>query len=149
VVVEGLEPATTYQYRVCCVAGSGDSAAVGDAVRGTFRTAPPAGSPRPVAFVWGGDVGGQNACRDRSEGYPIFHTILDQHPDFVIGLGDMVYVDSPCLAQGRYGNEQVPGPPNVSTDLPEFWAHWKYNRADAAAQQVLASIPYYAVWDDQ
>jgi len=148
VTVEGLEPATTYSYRVWCVAGSGDAAAAGEAVSATFSTAPRTDSPQAVRFVWGGDVGGQNACRDRSEGYPIFHTILDQHPDFFIGLGDMVYVDSPCLATGRYGNQQIPGPANVSTDLPEFWAYWKYNREDAALQQVLASMPYYAVWDD-
>lgn len=147
VTVDGLEPATTYQYRVWCV-GRDDAAVVGQAVGGTFRTAPRADSPQAVRFVWGGDVGGQNACRDRSQGYPIFHTVLDQGPDFFIGLGDMVYVDSPCLAMGRYGNQQIPGPPDVSTSLPEFWAYWKYNRDDATTQQVLASMPYYAVWDD-
>lgn len=148
VQVDGLEPNTTYSYRVWCVAGTGDSAVVGDAVSGTLRTAPAPDSSQAVNFVWGGDVGGQNACRDRAEGYPIFHTIAQQHPDFFIGLGDMVYVDSPCRAKGRYGNQQIPGPPNVSTDLPEFWAYWKYNREDDAAQRLLASTPYYAVWDD-
>ena len=147
VTLEGLEPATPYSYRAWCV-DSTDSAAVGDAVSGTFRTAPPADSPQAVRFVWGGDVGGQNACRDRSEGYPIFHRIFDQHAHFFIGLGDMVYVDDPCLVTGRYGNQQIPGPSNVATDLPAFWAYWKYNREELATQRVLASTSYYAVWDD-
>ncbi len=147
-VVDGLEPNTTYAYRVWCVTGTGDAAVEGAPVIGTVKTAPPPDSAQAVQFVWGGDVGGQNACRDVAEGYPIFRTIADQHPDFFIGLGDMVYVDSPCLAKGRYGNPQIPGPRKVSIDLPEFWAYWKYNREDDATQHVLASTPYYAVWDD-
>ncbi len=142
--IERLAPNTTYAYRVWCTAAE----TVGDAVRGTFRTAPRPDSPQAVSFVWGGDVGGQNACRDRTEGYPIFNTIRAQHADFFIGLGDMVYADSPCLEKGRYGNLQIPGPPTVATDVPEFWAYWKYNRADEASQQLLATLPYYAVWDD-
>jgi alkaline phosphatase D len=146
--VDGLEPSTSYPYRVWCATGMGESATSGDAISARLRTAPLPDSPQPVRFVWGGDVGGQNACRDRIEGYPIFHSIALQHPDFFVGLGDMIYADSPCLADGRYGNRQVPGPPGPASDLPAFWAHWKYNRADAASQQLLAATPYYAVWDD-
>jgi alkaline phosphatase D len=146
--VGGLTPNTSYAYRAWCSAGDADSGAVGDAVSGVLRTAPSPDSPQAVRFVWGGDVGGQNACRDRTEGYPIFRTIAAQRPDFFVGLGDMVYADSPCLAQGRYGNQQIPGPPNRATDVPGFWAYWKYNREDEASQRLLASTPYYAVWDD-
>ena len=148
VTVAGLEPSTSYPYRVWCTAGAGESTVTGDAVGGRFRTAPSPDSPEAVRFVWGGDVGGQNVCRDRTEGYPIFQRIASQDADFFIGLGDMIYADSPCLATGRYGNQQIPGPPKPATDVPEFWAYWKYNRSDEASQQVLAMTPYYAVWDD-
>lgn len=147
VTVDGLEPNTTYPYRVWCAAGA-ESAAIGDAVNGTFRTAPAPDSAQPVHFVWSGDVGGQNVCRDWIEGYPIFQTIALQHPDFFIGLGDMIYADNPCLGDGRYGNQQIPGPAHPASDLAGFWAYWKYNRADAASQHLLATTPYYAVWDD-
>lgn len=146
VPIGGLQPDTTYTYRVTCRA---DTAAAADGVaRGTFRTAPPANASQPVTFVWGGDVGGQNACRDRTEGYGVFRTIGALRPAFFIGLGDMIYADSPCLPTGRYGNTQVPGPVAPAADVPSFWARWKYNRADRATQELLATLPYYAVWDD-
>jgi alkaline phosphatase D len=116
-------------------------------VSGRFRTAPSPSEAAAVRFVFGGDVGGQNVCRDAARGYPIFATILDRAPDFFVALGDMVYADGACLADGALGNPQIAGPPPAS-DLESFRAHWRYNRADAASQRLLASTTYYAVWDD-
>ena len=146
--LSGLEPDTTYAYRVWCSSDDPGRPLVGPPVRGTFRTAPPAQHGAPVRFIWGGDVAGQNACRDRDEGYAIFNVIGALHPDFFIGLGDMIYADNPCAEIGRYGNAQIAGPAEPATDLAGFWAYWRYNRADAALQRVLAAVPYYAVWDD-
>ena len=73
--------------------------------------------------------------------------ITARTPDVFIALGDMIYGDNPCTAVGRYGNAQIPGPP-PARDRAGYWAHWRYNRADAASQRVLASTTYYAVWDD-
>ena len=60
-------PIPRYAYRAWC----GDALAAGAATAGfaprRMPTPPPA-----VRFVWGGDVGGQNVCRDRARGYPIF-----------------------------------------------------------------------------
>ena len=64
VVLTGLRPDTTYRYRV----GS---------ERGSFRTAPAAGDADAVRLVFGGDVAGQNVCRDAREGFPIMETIRD------------------------------------------------------------------------
>jgi alkaline phosphatase D len=36
----------------------------------------------------------------------------------------------------------------VATDLAGFRDHWRYNRADRASQQLLASTSYVGVWDD-
>jgi alkaline phosphatase D len=102
---------------------------------------------RAVRFAWGGDVGGQNVCRDRTRGYPIFSVLAERGLDFFVGLGDMIYADDPCLPRGRYGNRQIPGPP-AATDLAGFWAHWRYNWSDPAFQQFRRSTPYYGVWDD-
>lgn len=143
VALTNLDPDTQYTYRLWC--GDRDEAS---AVNGTFRTAPAAGSLTPVTFVWGGDVGGQNVCRDKAEGYRVFTTIAAQRPDFFIGLGDMIYADSPCNPTGLYGNEQVEGPSPPATDIPGFWERWRYNREDGAFQRLLASTGYYAVWDD-
>jgi alkaline phosphatase D len=134
VVLTGLRPDTEYRYRV----GS---------ARGSFRTAPAAKDAEPIRLVFGGDVAGQNVCRDIPEGFPIMETIRAQRPDVFVGLGDMIYADDACNAVGRYGNAQVPGP-GAAADLATFWAHWRYNRADEASKRLLASTSYVGVWDD-
>jgi alkaline phosphatase D len=134
IVLTGLRPDTDYRYRV----GS---------VRGSFETAPAANDAEPVRLAFGGDVAGQNVCRDAREGFPIMETIRGVRPDVFVGLGDMIYADNACDPVGRYGNAQVPGP-GPAPDLPTFWAHWRYNRADAASQRLLASTSYVGVWDD-
>jgi alkaline phosphatase D len=135
VVLTGLKPDTDYRYRV----GSR---------HGSFETAPAAHDAEDVRLVFGGDVAGQNVCRDAGEGFPIMETIRDLRPDVFVGLGDMIYADNACNPVGLYGNAQVPGGFGPATNLAEFWAHWRYNRADAASQRLLASTSYIGVWDD-
>ena len=138
--LRGLAPSTTYDYEVRLDDGP--------AAEGSFRT-PPAGNDRAaVKLAFGGDVAGQNVCRDATEGFPIFDTIGDQHPDVFVGLGDMIYADNACTATGMYGNAQVAGDLGPATDLAGFWAHWRYNRADAGSQRLLGSTSYVGVWDD-
>jgi alkaline phosphatase D len=134
-LLTGLKPDTTYRYRV----GS---------KRGTFETAPRADDAARVRLAFGGDVAGQNVCRDAQEGFPIMETIRAFRPDVFVGLGDMIYADNACDPLGRYGNAQVPGGFGPATDLAGFWAHWRYNRADASSQRLLASTGYVGVWDD-
>jgi len=142
---DGLTPGTTYQYAAGCAAGHAPS--TGE-MEGTLRTAPAPSAPAAVRFVWSGDVGGQNACRDTTDGYAIFDQIAARAPDFFVALGDMIYADDPCLARGRFGNTQIPGPPAPATERPMFWEVWKYNRSDPALRRLFAQTPYYAVWDD-
>jgi alkaline phosphatase D len=139
VPIDGLAAGTEHGYRVRCGGGPVES--------GRFRTAPHPSDAAAVRFVFGGDVGGQNVCRDAARGYPIFATIRARAPDFFVALGDMVYADGACRADGALGNTQVAGPPPAS-DVESFRAHWRYNRADAETQRLLASTTYYAVWDD-
>jgi len=145
VPIEGLRPATGYRVQVRFTDARGRR---GPAVTGRFRTAPPREAPVPVRLAWGGDVAGQNVCRDAREGLPILSSVRAERPDVFVGLGDMIYADDLCLSVGRYGNAQVPETAGIATDLDGFRAHWDYVRADAGLQQLLATTPYVAVWDD-
>ncbi len=151
VTAAGLEPATTYRFRVLVGGVEGDS--------GSFTTAPGAATTAPVRFIVGGDVGGQGYCRHRERGYDIFRAMAELEPDFFIANGDMIYADNPCPAVGPGGW------PNVAGDFPPvdspavdwddrgqvrevFLAHWRYNRADPHHQEFLRRVPIYAQWDD-
>lgn len=142
VVIDDLDPNTAYMYRVWC----GDNEA--SAVHGRFSTPPPSTATSPVRFVWGGDLGGQNVCRDTGSGYTVFDVIHAESPAFFIGLGDLIYADDGCKPVGRYGNAQIPGPTAPAITRQMFWEHWKYNRADPAFQRLLAATAVYPVWDD-
>ncbi len=146
-LLDGLKPDREYRYQVWFSKGrqAGDPRA---AVSGRFRTAPAPQQAAPVSFAWGGDVAGQNVCRDRDEGFPIFNSVNAMELDFFLGLGDMIYADGVCESLGRYGNAQVPGAFVPSADLANYWAHWKYNREDDAYRRLLAKTAYVAIWDD-
>lgn len=146
--VDGLASATEYHYRVWFSAGDLNRRAEHDRAEGSFHTPPQPDVAAPVGFAFGGDLGGQNACRDRKEGYPVFHAILAQEPDFFAAVGDMIYADGNCRSVGRYGNEQIPRSTGRAVDLNTFWSHWRYNRADDAFRALLAEVPYEAIWDD-
>jgi alkaline phosphatase D len=138
--VDGLVPDRAYRYRVRFDHGP--------VVTGAFRTAPAAEDRAAVRLAFGGDVAGQNVCRDVREGFPIADTIRHFAPDVFVGLGDMIYADNACDPAGRYGNAQVPGGFGPAVDRESFWAHWRYNRADPGLQRLLASAAYVGVWDD-
>jgi alkaline phosphatase D len=139
--LDGLAPARNYRYRVRFGRG-------GPAARGSFRTPPGEWTAAPVRLAFGGDVAGQNVCRDAVEGFPILDTIDTWRPDVFVGLGDMIYADNACAATGLYGNPQLAGTFGPAIDLAGFWAHWRYNRADPASQRLLANTSYVGVWDD-
>jgi alkaline phosphatase D len=145
VALAGLSPATRYTYRVWF---SARGAGRGPVARGSFRTAPSDRADVPVKLAFGGDVSGQNVCRDAAEGFPIMDTIRAERPDIFVGLGDMIYADNACAPLGMYGNAQVPGDFGPAADLAGFWAHWRYNRAEARLQRLLAGTNYVGVWDD-
>jgi len=145
--LQGLRPDTRYRYRTWVSEGPSGRAR-GPEVEGSFRTAPDPNEPADVRLAYGGDVSGQNVCRDVTDGVPIARTIEDWDPDIFVGLGDMIYADDVCLPVGRYGNAQIARAQAQATDLPGFWAHYHYNRSDAGLQSLLAFAPYVGVWDD-
>ena len=139
--LDGLRSGTRYQYLAWC------GTRRDRAMRGVFRTAPAPTAALPVRFAFGADMDGQNVCRDRQRGCPVFDVIATRQPDFFVALGDMIYADDPCRETGRLGNAQVPGP-DVARDRAGFWAHWRYAREEPAVQRLLAGTGYYATWDD-
>jgi len=115
-------------------AGDGTSAQV------RFRTATAARSAAPVRFAWGGDLGGQNVCRDRASGYAIFDRIAATEPSFFIGLGDMIYATTrACRRAPRERAASATGAARRSRLLPRGL---EYERADPAFLRMLAQVPY-------
>lgn len=147
VPLEGLAPATTYNYRAWFSLGAPDLSR-GPTVEGSFRTAPPDDTAAPVRLAFGGDLAGLNVCRDAAEGFPIMDAVRARRPDVFVGLGDMIYADNNCRAIGLYGNAQVPGEFEHAANLAAYWMHWRYGRADTHLQRLLASTDYVGVWDD-
>lgn len=139
ITLNTLTPDTPYRYTVTLAGGA--------KAEGRFRTAPAATHAKALRFAWSGDLGG-GVCRDQQEGYAIFQAINREPLDFFLALGDMIYADFTCDATGLYGNAQVSGEFGPSADMPNYWAHWRYNREDVGYRQMLARMPYYAIWDD-
>ena len=148
VLFTGLKADQVYRYRIGFSTHKSSAYEKVAGRSGEFTTAPAAQQRRAVTFAWSGDLSGQNVCRDAKEGFPIFKAINRVEADFFVALGDMIYADGVCSAMGHYGNPQIPGNFTAASDLQNFWAHWKYNREDAAYQKLLASTPYVAIWDD-
>lgn len=134
VTLDGLTPATRYAYGV---------RQGGESVTGEFRTAPAAGDPVPVTFLWSGDLGGAGYCRLLDGGYRIFRAMARHPADFFLFVGDTVYADVPCDRPGV-----VPGAAFRATTLAQFRARHRYNREDPPFQEFLRRTPVYAIWDD-
>lgn len=143
--LDGLRPATTYQYHV--LVGSADSGsepgALKLAARGEFTSLPDHKTSAPVTFAWSGDLGGQGRCRQGASGYPIFDVIRRQKLDFFLFLGDTIYADNAC-----------PSPPNepgadfIADTLPTYRARHLYQRGAEALRRFLRAVPVYVIWDD-
>ncbi len=148
VPLAGLKADTTYDYMAWCDDKAASSPDAKRAARGAFHTTPLRDAELPVRFTFGGDLGGDNICRDRIAGFPVFTALKARKADFFIGMGDMIYADTPCNKKGAFGNEQVPGDFSLDLSLTDYRAKWRYNRADLGWQRFAAFTPYYGIWDD-
>src|SRR6478752_355616 len=171
--LDSLSPDTIYYYRVwfSSATDSTNNATKSlstrtDSMIGSFRTAPDHLTSKPVSFVVGGDVGGQNYCRRDGTGgiqdYPIFSIMQSLSPDFFIFNGDQIYGDYTCSANGP---SNVTGWTNIEGNFPSVidnevnWSnqtqlqdvynkHWEYNRADPHLQSLLSNTSMYSQADD-
>ena len=67
--------------------------------------------PHQVRFAWGGDISGQNVCRDATEGFPVMEAMnLVQGKDFFLNLGDAIYGEWSSLISGSMRIAQRTGP---------------------------------------
>lgn len=146
VPLDGLTPGTQYRYRVMNgVDGISRDAIPRDAgsAGGEFETAPNDERSEPQAFLWSGDLGGQQHCRRPDGGYAIFDQMLKHRPSFAVLLGDLIYGDNRC-----------PSPPNaagsdfIASSLDGYRAKHRYQREDGSLRRFLAAVPVYAIWDD-
>ncbi len=144
VPLTGLEPATSYRFRVQPVATPGQPISkrlMMDAVDGAFTTAP--ALAQPVTFVWSADLGGQQRCRREERGYPIFETIRQAGPAFALILGDTIYGDDRCAAPPNQ-----PGSDFVAASLEQFRDKHRYQRGATDLRRFLREVPVVVTWDD-
>lgn len=143
--LEGLAPATRYQYHVLIGRGgeSEDQSQTRLAARGEFLTLPDATTSAPATFTWSADLGGQGRCRQGAAGYPIFDVMRQKDIDFFLFLGDTIYSDNAC-----------PSPPNepgadfVATTIDEYHARHRYQRGAESLRRLLETVPVFVTWDD-
>jgi alkaline phosphatase D len=184
--LDSLKPDTQYYYKVWFKAPSKNnninSSMTSNTEIGTFKTAPNSNvsssssngssnsSSNPISFVWGGDLGGQNYCRNaKNGGYSIFKSMQSLKPDFFIANGDMIYADGTCPVQGPVinndNNQNTTTWTNIAGDFKSisdpsvdwnnttevrsiYLDHWKYNRNDTYFKEFLKNTPMYSQWDD-
>jgi alkaline phosphatase D len=149
VALDGLPEAQTVWYRVRFEreAARGD----GRWLAGRFAT------PRAdrVRFAWTGDTCGQGFGRNPEwGGLRGYAAIARAQPAFLLHSGDMIYADSPILAEqtlpdGRVWrnvtNERVA---RVAESLDDFRARFAYNLEDGHVQALAREVPILAQWDD-
>jgi alkaline phosphatase D len=183
VKLDSLSPDILYYYRVWfsgnsnknktmtttpAVVVAADANSSSSSIIGTFRTAPDhltSSNSRPISFVIGGDLAGQNYCRRVGGGivgYPIFSIMQALSPDFFVFNGDQIYGDNECSANGPSnvtGWTNIPGNFPSVTDTKVNWTnqtqlhdvynkHWEYNRADPHFQSLLRNTSMYSQADD-
>ena len=65
-----------------------------------------------VRFAWGGDISGQNVCRDAAEGFPVMEALNNvEGKDFFLNLGDAIYGERSLLVSGSVLIAQHTVPP--------------------------------------
>ncbi|MFM9276286.1 alkaline phosphatase D family protein, partial [Pseudarthrobacter sp. NKDBFgelt] len=150
-----------------------DGGAAGESVRGTFRTAPDAGtyngrgrtgdpsnggdvpSSSAQSFVWTGDTAGQGwGINEEIGGMPGYRAMHQTRPDFFIHSGDTVYADGPLTETVVEKDGQVwrnlvtEEVSKVAETLTEFRGRHRYNSMDANMRAMFADVPVIANWDD-
>ncbi|MFJ4209116.1 alkaline phosphatase D family protein [Paenarthrobacter sp. NPDC089675] len=131
-----------------------DDNGAGEAVQGTFSTAP-GNKSSSQSFVWTGDTAGQGwGINDEIGGMRGYKAMHDVHPDFFIHSGDTIYADGPIAETVTEKDGQVwrnivtEEVSKVAETLKEFRGRHRYNSLDANMRAMFAEIPVIAQWDD-
>lgn len=118
-LLEGLEPGTTYYYRAMVPRKKPGPIA-------RFVTAPRPEDLADVTFAFSGDT------RESYKPFSIMDSIRKTKPDFFLHLGDTIYADKEGMA----------------SRLPQFWAKYRNNRDDPHTQRLFSETSLYVTWDD-
>ena len=126
VLVEGLDPATSYDYRF------------------TYRDATAGGRTRTLPTT-ADHVRFAVACCSRWgwPGWELFDAIADEHPDLLLHLGDSIY-ETGELPPGGISTD----PPWDCHSLDDYRRRYRQHRSDASLRRLLAEVPMNVVWDD-
>lgn len=122
--VDGLAPATDYEYRLCNADGPLPAAS-----EQSFRTPPPPGEAEDFMVAFGSCAGDWGP--DPSQ--PVWKAVDALHPQAFLWLGDNVYYDRDSAEW---------------TDPAAMGARWRTQRALPNLQPMLRRTASYAVWDD-
>ncbi|MDP9888905.1 alkaline phosphatase D family protein [Pseudarthrobacter enclensis] len=150
-----------------------DGGAASETVRGSFRTAPDAGTVNgkgrtgatgnggdiPASsgqsFVWTGDTAGQGwGINEEIGGMRGYRAMHQTRPDFFIHSGDTIYADGPIAESVVEKDGQVwrnlvtPEVSKVAETLTEFRGRHRYNSMDVNMRALFADVPVIAQWDD-
>ncbi|MEU1892109.1 alkaline phosphatase D family protein [Streptomyces pristinaespiralis] len=151
--LRGLPAGRQVHYRVT-LADPDDHRRTGEAVYGTFRTAP-ANRRRGVRFLWSGDIAGQGwGINPDIGGYRAYEEMRRLDPDFFLCSGDTVYADGPLvpsvtLPDGRvWRNVVTQEKSKVAETLDEYRGNFRYNLLDENVRRFNAQVPTIVQWDD-
>lgn len=125
VTLEGLQPFTSYDYRVIVEAGI---SVVQPA--GRLRTLPPSGQPSAFRFGLSGDIHQLSLTRNVAA----IRCLRQQRPDFQLLIGDNISVDD-------FG----PFRPSSRRDYDRMY---RENFAEPTLRRLLAEVPTFSMWDD-
>tara|TARA_Y100000590_G_C15654280_1_gene990006 strand:- start:60 stop:1448 length:1389 start_codon:yes stop_codon:yes gene_type:complete len=110
---------------------------------GSFKTLPDSTYKGSVQFAIFSDLGGQEHCRKKNQGYP-FNVFFEKKYDFIIGAGDLIYADNDCTED--QGNISL-GIKKAGTEI-EFRKNYFYQLEDSSFQKALSKNSIFAIWDD-
>ena len=121
VLLSGLAPSTTYQYRPVL---NGQPQA---GLQGSFRTLPAAGQPGTFTFAFGADT------RFDHNPFRVLDFVRQRQPDFVLLMGDQIYADDPTLA---------------ANTVPAYGRRYRQNWGEARFRDLMRAVPMFMIWDD-
>ena len=133
-IADQVEPGNTYHYRVLL---DGMPVDLPDTLRfrtqalWKFRSDPPDFNMATGSCTYINEPEYDRPGKPYGDGYGIFNSIADQRPDFMLWLGDNIYLREPDWATWS-----------------GFLHRYTHTRSAPELQRLLRSTHHYAIWDD-
>lgn len=133
-IADHVEPGNTYRYRVML---DGMPVDIPDTLRfhtqalWKFRSEPPDFTLAMGSCAYINETAYDRPGKPYGDGYGIFNSIADQHPDFMLWLGDNIYLREPDWATWS-----------------GYMHRYTHLRSTPELQRLLRGTHHYAIWDD-